>query len=126
VAFLDRRDRNHKVAADFFRSWRGDLVTNVAALTEATHLLNAGSGAARDLVTWVSSGIEVDEGTSRDLDRIVSIMTKYSDLPTDFADASLIAMCERRKIGRIATLDKGFAIYQLANRRRLHNVLAQD
>ena len=49
-------------------------------------------------------------------------MGKYADLPADFADASLLALCERAGIDRIATLDRDFAVYRLRNRKRLVNV----
>jgi uncharacterized protein len=49
-------------------------------------------------------------------------MNKYADLPADFADASLVAMCERRGIADIATLDTHFDIYRTADRKRLRNV----
>ena len=54
--------------------------------------------------------------------RIIEIMGKYADLPADFADASLLALCERAGIDRIATLDRDFAVYRLRNRKRLVNV----
>jgi predicted nucleic acid-binding protein len=41
------------------------------------------------------------------------LLKKYSDLPMDFADAALVAVCERRKIRRIFTVDRrDFLIYR--------------
>jgi predicted nucleic acid-binding protein len=54
--------------------------------------------------------------------RIVEIMRKYADLPADFADAALVAMCERRGIGSVASLDRHFDVYRTADRKRLRNV----
>ena len=64
----------------------------------------------------------IDRETAPDLPRIIEIMKKYSDLPADFADASLLAMCERRGIREVATLDKDFDVYRTADRKRLRNV----
>ena len=49
-------------------------------------------------------------------------MRKYADLPADLADASLVAMCERRGIAAVATLDQHFDVYRTVDRRRLRNV----
>ena len=53
-------------------------------------------------------------------------MEKYEDLPADFADASLLALCERRGIETIASFDKDFDVYRTKGRKRLRNVLARD
>jgi len=49
-------------------------------------------------------------------------LKKYDDLPADFADASLVAMCERRGIAEVATLDSDFDVYRTADRKHLRNV----
>ena len=61
-------------------------------------------------------------GTVADIPRIIVIMKKYDDLPADLADASLLAVCERRNIREVATLDREFDIYRTADRKRLRNV----
>lgn len=122
VALFDRSDRNYDAALHFFRSTDADFVANVAVLTEASYLLSFSSAAVRDALEWVAAAFEIDQQTGSDLPRIVEIMAKYTDLPADFADASLIAMCERRGITRITTLDKDFDVYQLATGDRLRNV----
>ena len=52
----------------------------------------------------------IDGETAPDLPRIIEIMKKYADLPADFADASLVALCERRGIDTVATLDRHFDV----------------
>jgi len=45
-------------------------------------------------------------------------MYKYSDLPMDFADATLVALAEETGLLNIYTLDKkGFSIYRLSKNR---------
>jgi uncharacterized protein len=123
VALFNRGDNQHARALRFFGSKHDRLVTNIAVVTEVSHLLNFASGAVRDFIGWVGEATEIDGETPLDIYRIHRIISKYSDLPADFADASLIALCERRKIGHIATFDKDFRILRLANRRLLLNVL---
>ena len=50
-------------------------------------------------------------------------MAKYADLPADFADAALVAMCERLGISAIATLDRDFDVYRLHDEKAFDNVL---
>lgn len=73
-------------------------------------------------LAWVPDGLEIDQQTAGDLRRIVAIMEKYADLPADFADASLLVMCERRNIASVATLDRHFDVYRTSGRKRLRNV----
>ena len=126
VAVMARDDGHYAEALNFFKSNQAQLVTNVAVLTEAAYLLSFRHDAARDMLHWVSQAFEIDTGTAADLPRIVEIMNKYSDLPADFADASLMAMSERRGIVEIATLDKDFNVYQLSSGDKLRNVFYDE
>jgi uncharacterized protein len=123
VALFNRGDNQHARALRFFESKRDHLITNIAVVTEVAQLLNFASGAVCDFAGWVGGALEIDGGTPGDFERIHRIISKYADLPADFADASLIALCERRKIDQIATFDKDFNILRLANRRLLCSVL---
>ena len=97
------------------------LVTNVAVITETAHMLSFSAAARADFLGWVAR-LEIDLGTAADLPRIVAIMAKYEDLPADFADASLVALCERRGISAIATFDSDFEVYRLKGRKRFTRV----
>ena len=57
-----------------------------------------------------------------DLPRIRAILDKDADLPADFADASLVALCERLKVIRVASVDSDFMIYRTRDRRPLRNL----
>lgn len=123
VAFLDRRDGYHQQAVQFFSSNRRPLITNIAVLVEVCALLDFDKTAGGSLLEWVVRAFVVDRETVDDLGRIAEVMRKYADLPADFADASLLAMCERRKIPDIATFDSDFTVYRLKNRKALTNVV---
>ena len=122
IAVMARDDRYHEPALKFFKSNSEQLVTNVSVLTETAFLLSSSSAAVRNVLSWVGRAFEVDADTGSDIPRIVEVMAKYADLPADFADASLLAMCERRGIDKIATLDKNFDVYQLSSGSTLRNV----
>lgn len=125
VALFNRGDRHHARAFAYFEACRDDLVTNIAVITEAVHMLDFSHAAATDFLGWVNEAFTIDQATASDLTRIGRIMKMYDDLPADFADASLVAMCERLKLGRIATFDRDFDVYRLADGPSLTNVLAR-
>jgi len=121
IALFDRDDRHHRRAVELIRTRALRLITNLPVLTEATFLLRFSAAAQRDLLWWAHKSMEIDQDTPADLPRIIATMDKYRDLPADFADASLVALAERLNILRVASLDRDFAIYRIAGKRRLEN-----
>lgn len=124
IAAGDVRDQHHKRVLAFFRSNTAPLVTNWIALAEAAYHLGDNRTVQRRMLQWASSSLLIDESTTQDAPRIIDIMAKYDDLPADLADASLLAMCERRGIDHIASLDSDFEVYRTKSRKTLVNVLA--
>jgi predicted nucleic acid-binding protein len=53
------------------------------------------------------------------LDRVLSLMKKYSDTPMDFVDACLVAMTEEKRDCRLITLDSDFRIYRRFERQTI-------
>ncbi len=49
--------------------------------------------------------------------RITALMDKYRDVPMDFADASLVAVAERKDLDTIFTVDSDFHIYRIGGGR---------
>ena len=122
-AAFDATDRHHRRAVQFLAEVRERLVTNPPVLTEVSHMLRKSGETQCSFLRFADSALGMDGGTGGDLPRIVDIMTKYSNLPADFADAALLAMCERLGVEAIATFDKDFLVYRLANGNTLRNVL---
>jgi uncharacterized protein len=122
IALFDRDDRHHHRAVEFIRNCRSGLVTNLPVLTEATFLLRFSVCAQRDLLAWAHSSLEIDQNTSSDLPKIIALLDKYSDLPVDFADVSIVALAERLNVSRVASVDQDFAIYRPSDKRRFENV----
>ncbi|HEY4774518.1 MAG TPA: PIN domain-containing protein [Xanthobacteraceae bacterium] len=122
IALFDRDDRHHSRAVAFVRNCRTRLVTNLPVLTEATFLLRFSAAAQRDLLWWANKALDIDIGTPADLPRIIALLEKYRDMPADFADVSLVALAERLKTWRVASVDRDFAVYRLPGRRRFENV----
>jgi len=126
IALFDGDDRYHRRAVEFVRNARLQLITNLPVLTEAVFLLRFSIEAQRDLLWWAQRALEVDQNTANDFPRIITLIEKHSDMPADFADASLIALAERLDLSRVASVDSDFAIYRLSGSRRLENVFLRE
>ena len=79
------------------------------------------------LTTFIRSGaITLATIAEDELPRIHELMSRYSDHPMDFADATLVHLAERESISTIFTVDHSdFATYRFAGRRRFR-VLPAD
>jgi predicted nucleic acid-binding protein len=120
VALFKGGDNHHTRAVAFLQGNSDRLVTNPIVVAEVCSLLSAQFVAS--FLEWGMGSLDIDQATASDMPRIIEIMRKYADLPADFADASLIALCERRGLTSIATLDRDFDVYRTADRKRLRNV----
>lgn len=121
IALFDGSDQYHAAAIRFVKRNRRPLITNLPVITEVVYVLDFSGDAQRDFLFWVQQAMTVDIGTVNDLDRIRAILEKYADLPADFADASLVALCERLKIWHVASVDSDFTIYRSRSKRRFSN-----
>lgn len=120
IALFKGTDRHHEVAVAFIQLNARPLVTNFVVISEVVALISPAFQTS--FLGWAIGALEIDQEAAADLPRIIEIMQKYADLPADFADASLVALCERRGIREVATLDKDFDVYRTADRKRLRNV----
>ena len=122
IAMFTRSDRYHAAARDFLaRSAGAALITNLIVVGEVAAVL----GRHRDLVAcldWIVENVEIDSNAGTDLPKAILILQKYKDLPADLADASLVAMCERRRTNLVASVDDDFNVYRLPKNKKLHNV----
>jgi len=97
------------------------MLTTWPALTEAMYLLGEVAQWRGQELLWqlVRRGnLQVAEISTLMLDRMPVLMGKYSDLPMDLADASLVALAEEQGLSRIFTLDSDFTVYRLPLKRR--------
>lgn len=125
IALFDGTDRFHPQAVAFLRHLPGRLVTNLPVITEVVYMLDFSPRAQHDFLRWVEQAVNIDGATAGDLPRIRAVLDQYSDLPADFADASLVALCERLKTLDVASVDKDFTIYR-ANGNQAFNNLFQS
>jgi predicted nucleic acid-binding protein len=118
VALLDRSERNHERCVAFFRDFRGRLITTEPVLTEAVYLLGPSFSRQKPALDFVlAGGAELVPMTPALLKRCAHLMSKYSDVPMDYADATLVAVAEALGIRDVLTLDRrDFSAYRYASR----------
>jgi predicted nucleic acid-binding protein len=123
IALFDKDDKFHGKSLEFIKNLKGELFSNCAVITEVTHLLDFSVRVQVGFLRWIiDGGVTIVDITDEDIVRIIELTEKYSDLPMDFADASLVVLCERMKIGDIASIDKDFGIYRMRDKKSMKNV----
>ena len=120
VSLLDRRQRQHAEFARFFGDWERAVVSTEAILTEATHLLGKQKGGRQACVDFfLSGGALLVPTTNASLRRSRELLSQYSDLPMDYADATLVVLAEELGTNLVFTTDRrDFGIYRIRGRRR--------
>ena len=118
VALFKRNDTHHARAVAWFKGHRGPLLTTLAVVTEAWHLLS--EPARLPLVRFVTAACEVHEFGTQGQARILATLERYADLRMDYADATLIVLGDMLHVMSIATIDvKDFSAYRLTNGKAL-------
>lgn len=120
VALLDRKDHWHRACADAFRSLRLPLLTSEAVLTEFFHLILRHRHEAEVAWKFLRAGnVSLLTLGDEDLPEIHSLMSRYADLPMDFADATLVYLARRESLTTVFTVDRtDFEVYRIDGRRR--------
>lgn len=115
IAYLHRDDRHHEKCLNAFRSFRGVFITTEAVLTESMYLLvEIHGGAQTCLEMFIRGGVILVPATRASLGRCQSLMSRYMDVPMDFADATLVALAEEAGVRDVFTLDRrGFETYRV-------------
>lgn len=120
VALLSKNDSAHAACVRALEPFTGHLLTTEAVLTEALHLLGRdGRDSGPCLDFMLCGGATLVPSDMKRLSRCRELMARYSDIPMDFADATLVTLAEEFGVGRVFTLDrKDFGIYRWRRTRR--------
>jgi len=116
VALIDRSEARHGQCVQWFETFKGEIFSTEAVLTEVLYLLNFSQQAQAAAMDFVLEGaIALVPASLESLGAAKRLMKKYADLPMDFADATLVRLAQDLSIHHIATFDrKGFGIYRLS------------
>ena len=120
LALLDRTDRWHGICVEAFEQLRLPLLTSEAVLTELFHLVGDSRHEMEAAWRLVRSGaIALAAIEDSELPQMQALMSRYSDRPMDFADATLVYLAKREGLSTIFTVDHAdFDTYRIEGRRR--------
>jgi predicted nucleic acid-binding protein len=108
VAVADLDDADHDACDELLDTDPGPLVTTALVIAEAGFLIDrqvGPEGEAALVADVVEGRIVVETLTADDWQRTLELVRTYADLPLGVTDASVIALAERHRVERIATLD---------------------
>ncbi len=119
VALIDRSEGKHNQCGEWFRQFEGDIFSSEAVLTEVLYLLNFSAKAQSAAFDFVLNGaITIVASDLESLRKAKKLMVKYSDVPMDYADATLVCLADDLSIPHVVTFDaRGFGIYRLSLKR---------
>lgn len=122
LAVVSASDRWHGRCNEVFKHLRLPLLVPEAVLTELFHLIPKNRSQVDKAWKFLRSGaIKLACIETAELVRIQELMTKYSDRPMDFADATLVHLAERESLNTIFTVDHSdFQTYRINGTRRFH------
>lgn len=107
IALLDSTDKNHAAVVSVVSHL--ELLIPATILAEVDYLVTKylGEMAVRVFLEDVTTGAFTYLASDLlDMSQTLKTMTRYSDIPIGFVDASIAALADRHKIQQILTLDR--------------------
>ena len=129
VALGNKKDNFHQQAKQKLSILRDPLITTYPVIVETSYLLVERVGQEtqlRFLNQLTQGSIQIFQLNNDHLKRMIELMIKYSNLPMDLADASLVVLAEEIKENRILTTDfRDFTIYRWDNSKEFNILLSK-
>jgi predicted nucleic acid-binding protein len=124
IALFDKSDKYHTKVLEFLKDYEGELITSWAVVTEVTHMLDFNLNAQIDFLKWVELGaVKIYDIKQNELKSMIEMIQKYTNVPMDFADSSLIYIAHKENIKNIVSIDSDFDIYRTIKNGYLLNLL---
>ena len=113
VAFLHEGERHHDWAVEQFSTLPLPFITCEAVIVEATFLLRRSNRSHEKLLDLITSdALMIGFDLEGEAEVVSALMTRYSNVPMDLADACLVRMAEQHANSTVLTLDSDFQIYR--------------
>ena len=119
VALVDRSEALHEKCVAVLELWTGPVVTTEAVLTETLYLVGPRWSAQKVALEFIFRGaFQLVPSSHASLQRVGALMERYSNVPMDFADATLVVLGEELETDQVFTLDRrGFSTYRSKRRK---------
>jgi uncharacterized protein len=123
IALFDSGDNHHRKIRSFLKKNPFRFISTIAVFTEVSHMLDFNTLVQKDFYEWVMrKGVIISDINQNDMLRLVELTKKYSNLPMDFADATLVITAEKTGIRKIISIDRDFDIYRLPDKEQVKNI----
>ncbi|HKY16335.1 MAG TPA: PIN domain-containing protein [Microthrixaceae bacterium] len=109
VAAADRSDPHHDQFREVIEADPGPFVTTAMVVAEAAYLLDRQLGADAEIALYdmiLEGSLRVEPLMADDWTRVRELVDQYRDLPLGGTDAGVVAIAERLKVSRLATVDR--------------------
>ncbi len=127
IALFNKRDQYHTPIVNFLETQNCNLWTTWPVVTQASHILDFSIKAQLNLLEWIKrGGLNLVSQNSESIEQLISYTKKYSDVPMDLADASLMIAAESLGIDKIISIDSDFYIYRDIRNKYLKNIFFED
>ena len=124
IALFDGDDQFHEKTVAYLKNFQGRLITTWPVITETAHMLDFSIQTQLHLFEWIElGGLTIFDLNASHLRNIRSITEKYSDLPADLADVTLLITAQELNVREIITFDSDFEVFRLDNGDSLENVV---
>ena len=119
VAIFSPGDEHHDICIKTLPDLPGPLFSCWPVVTEAAWLFRGTDQRVEEFLESVSGGLlELLPISSLEARSIAKVMRRFSDLPAQLADATLVYLAERENIDTIFTLDRrDFSVYRIGGKR---------
>jgi uncharacterized protein len=107
-AALDRNDRHHAACSKLLGEVRESRIVPAPVLPEVDWLCrHSTAGRFSVVLQQIGSGaLEIEKLDSSDYRRVEELLATYTDLHVGFVDAAVLAIAERLREPKLATLDR--------------------
>ncbi|MDO3647621.1 type II toxin-antitoxin system VapC family toxin [Nocardia mangyaensis] len=107
LAVANKHDNEHDACLQVLSTEPGPLIVPAMIVTEVCYMLGrVNAEAEANFLRSIAVGeLRVESHTTEDYLRIADLVVKYRGFPLGAADASVVAVAERLRVERIATLD---------------------
>jgi predicted nucleic acid-binding protein len=123
IALFNKRDKYHDHIINFLKTNHAVYWTTWPVLAETSHMLDFSQKAQTNFLEWINrGGVKLVNLTEIHLNQIISYSQKFSDVPMDFADASLMVASDVIQTNKIVSIDSDFYIYRNIRNQHLTNV----
>ena len=124
IALFDKNDKYHTLVLHFLENFKGEFITTWSVITEVTHMLDFNLNVQIDFLKWVEiGGLTIYNIEQNELKEIIRMMSKYTNVPMDLADSTLMYVAQKENIKNIVSIDSDFDIYRTIKKQALCNLL---